>query len=260
MVRSSSMVEDCLGGEVFVRFDRQGSGNVSYGVCSGGTRLFVKSAGDRADTVLDRDVRVALLRNAIELAHSCAHSLLVPLRRVIESPYGPLLVYDWFEGELVGVASEHRGDPTSAFQRFRAMPALARCLDAIIDLHVALADAGWIANDFYDGSLMYDFATGELRAIDLDSYHRGPFRNETGRLFGSSRFMAPEELERGALIDERTTVFNMGRAAFVFLGEADAFRGSPAELAAACTACHPEPAQRFKSLRAFRDAWCVGIP
>jgi hypothetical protein len=39
--------------------------------------------------------------------------------------------------------------------------------------------------------------------------------------------MAPEELERGALIDERTTVFAMGRAAFVFLGEAGAFGDRP---------------------------------
>jgi serine/threonine-protein kinase len=31
--------------------------------------------------------------------------------------------------------------------------------------------------------------------------------------------MAPEEFEKGATIDERTTVFTLGRAAFVFLSE-----------------------------------------
>ncbi len=39
-----------------------------------------------------------------------------------------------------------------------------------------------------------------------------------GRLWGSSRFMSPEEFELGADIDERTNVFNMGAMAFCLLG------------------------------------------
>ena len=53
-----------------------------------------------------------------------------------------------------------------------------------------------------------------------------------GRMFGSSRFMAHEEFERGARIDERTTVFTMGRTAAVLLSdgtlERRPFRGSDA--------------------------------
>jgi len=44
--------------------------------------------------------------------------------------------------------------------------------------------------------------------------------------------MAPEEFELGALIDERTNVFVMGRTALVFLSDgtlnAEAFRGTRA--------------------------------
>ena len=32
-----------------------------------------------------------------------------------------------------------------------------------------------------------------------------------GRMFGSRRFMAPEEFELGAPLDQRTTVFTLGR-------------------------------------------------
>lgn len=39
-----------------------------------------------------------------------------------------------------------------------------------------------------------------------------------GRLWGSSRFMSPEEIELGAKIDERTNVFNIGAIAFGLLG------------------------------------------
>ena len=41
-----------------------------------------------------------------------------------------------------------------------------------------------------------DFEARRLHLIDLDSYHRGPTVNEMGRMFGSTRFMAPEEFEQ----------------------------------------------------------------
>ena len=78
--------------------------------------------------------------------------------------------------------------------------------------------------------MIYDFGCRELHVVDLDNYCDAPFINEMGRMFGSSRFMAPEEFERGARIDERTTVFTMGRTATVLLSdgtlERRPFRGS----------------------------------
>lgn len=216
---------------MFVTFDTQDSGNVSYGVHVGGHRYLVKTAG-RADA--EHAERVARLRNAVAIATSCTHRALAVLDQVIESELGPLLVYDWLDGEVLGVSSAPCGDPTSSFARFRALPAptIAAALTTVYEVHVKLARAGWIAVDFYDDSLMYDFASEELRVIDLDMYSRGPFINTMGRMFGSTRFMAPEEFELGAVVDERTTVFNLGRAAFVFLGE----RGAASQLAAATRA------------------------
>jgi serine/threonine-protein kinase len=215
-------------GEVFARFETQGSGNVSYGVRVGERRFFVKTAGrvDDPVPVLSHPARVELLRNAAEIAR-VVHAAVPALHRVIKSPVGPMLVYEWFEGELLTARRANRDDPASAFQRFRALPVerLVACLDTVFDLHVVLARAGWIAGDFYDGCLLYDFASSELCIIDLDTYHRGPHANTMGRMFGSTRFMAPEEFTLGATIDERTTVFNLGRTAFVFLGEPGAFRG-----------------------------------
>lgn len=236
--------------KVFATFDQQDSGNISYGAWIDGERYFVKTAGD-GDAA-----RVAWLRNAIEVARSVTHRALPVLHRVIETPSGPQLVYAWFDGELLGVPSARRDDPASSYQRFRALPVseIAAALATIYELHVELARAGWIAGDFYDGCLMYDFATRELRVIDLDNYHRGPYTNTMGRMYGSTRFMAPEEFELGARIDERTTVFNLGRAAFVFLGE----RMTPAQHAAASRACSPDPGDRFASVaelaHAFRAA------
>lgn len=108
---------------VFARFDREDSGNVSYGVRAGKNRFFVKTAGRVDDPVptLSFVARVELLRNAVKLAR-VSHPAMPALHRVIESPAGPMLVYDWFDGELLHAQRTHRDDPTSAFQRFRALP------------------------------------------------------------------------------------------------------------------------------------------
>ncbi|HEU5087713.1 MAG TPA: hypothetical protein VFT99_09715, partial [Roseiflexaceae bacterium] len=187
-------------GTLFAVFGQQDSGNVSYGVLVGEQRFFVKTAGDPGDTAhyLSHQGRVALLRNAIELHAGTQHPALIPLLHVLESPYGPMLVYPWFVGELVGARSAERDDPRSSFQRFRALPPgeIAACLDALYDLHAQLGVAGWVAHDLYDRCLMYEFARRRLGVIDLDTYQRSPFVNTMGRMFGSTRFMAPEEFQR----------------------------------------------------------------
>lgn len=252
-------------GEVFAEFGpvTQDSGNVSYGVQIAAERYFVKTAGrpDDPRPFLKHGARVELLRNAVRLSGSIRHPTLPRLYRVIESPSGPLLVYQWLDGELLGTPRARRDDPESAFQRFRSLPAatIQGRLDAIFDLHHELAGAGWIAVDFYDGCLIYDFKSGRLGIVDLDTYSEGPFHNEMGRMFGSSRFMAPEEFELGALIDERTNVFTMGRTALVFLSDGTlnpgAFRGTRALFEVIARACDPERSRRYDSIAAFYSAW-----
>lgn len=251
-------------GRVFARFDQQSSGNISYGVkLAAGERFFVKTAGDPNDgeAALDHGGRIALLRNAVQLAGTVSHPLLPTLHCVSESVIGPMLVYDWADGELVGVSSEQRSDPSSSYQRFRALPSdtIIEALGGIIDLHETLAAQGWIACDFYDGCLIFDFATRRLTVVDLDTYHQGAFTNTMGRMFGSTRFMAPEEFELGATIDERTTVFTLGRmgAAFLSDGSLDPgpFRGPSALHAAMVKACQPDKADRYPTVAAFARAW-----
>src|SRR5262245_984178 len=252
-------------GTVFAEFGAltQDSGNVSYWVQIGAERYFVKTAGrpDDPRPFLNHEARVALLRNAVRLSECCRHPTLPRLYRVIESPSGPLLVYQWLDGELLGAPRARRDDPESAYQRFRSLPAatIQGRLDAVFDLHYKLAGAGWIAVDFYDGCLIYDFKSGRLGIVDLDMYRESPFRNEIGRMFGSTRFMAPEEFELGALIDERTNVFVMGRTSLIFLSDgtlnADAFRGTRALFEVVARACELERSRRYDSMAAFYSAW-----
>jgi serine/threonine protein kinase, bacterial len=252
-------------GRVFAEFGEktQDSGNVSYGVEIAGERHFVKTAGDPADTrwVLPHAQRIALLGNAVDLRRSCDHPALPILHHVIGSPHGPMLIYEWLEGELLSRKSLARDGARQAIERFMSLEdgRILSALDTVYELHERLADAGWVAEDFYDSCLIYDFSNHRIRVFDLDTYHRGPFINETGRLFGSTRFMAPEEFQRGARIDQRTTVYNLGRLAVLFLSPAGLETGklrAPAELSEVVRqACQSDPSKRFASVRAFAEAW-----
>ena len=252
-------------GRVFAVFDErtQDSGNVSYGVFAGAQRLFVKTAGIPNDpkAFLSHRRRVALLRNAVSFRRCVEHHSLPKLLNVIESPHGPMLVYEWVPGELIGVERSQRTNPTSPFQRFRALPTarLLGALDVVFDFHRRVAELGWVAVDFYDGAMIYDFRDQSLHLIDLDLYRDQPFTNDMGRMFGSTRFMAPEEFERGARIDEVTNVFTMGRVMAVFLSDGaldlTPFRGGKPLYDVMVQACRAERNERFPSMKAFHAAW-----
>ncbi len=246
----------------------QDSGNVSWLVDVGERRLFVKTAGTDAppapgDPVpyFDHAGRVSLLRNAVDLAGSCRHRALPRLLNVIESPSGPALVYEAARGELVGVRREARHDPASAYQRFAHLPAdrLLGVFDELVDLHEDLAAAGWVACDLYDGCLIVDLGTGSLRVVDLDSYRRGPSVNDMGRMFGATRFMAPEEHRLGAVLDQRTTVFTLGRLVWHFgtrlTERAESFCGSSVLADVVRQACRTAPSDRQATVAAFAAQW-----
>lgn len=267
---AADFVASC--GTVIATFDRsQDSGNVSWIVATEVGEFFAKSAGTTAPPAPGRPVpyfdhagRVRLLRNAVDVAASCDHQALARLRNVVETADGPVLVYDRAPGELVGTPRSRRSDPTSPYRRFAALPAERHVpiVQELFDAHVALAAAGWIACDLYDGCLIVDFTTDRLTLIDLDTYSRGPFRNEMGRMFGSDRYMAPEEFVLGATIDQRTTVFTLGRLA-LHLGSGTTddpgrYVGGPDLAAVLVRATSADPDDRYPDVAALAGAYAAG--
>ncbi|CAM5667862.1 hypothetical protein SALBM311S_12162 [Streptomyces alboniger] len=240
-------------GEVFRAFRTQDSGCVSYGVqLPDGTRCFVKEATtDAAHRSLDR---------AWAFHRSVRHPAIVPqLHRIALRNGRTATVMPWREGESLYTQAD-RSHPDSPRSRFRALPVprILTALDRLLDAHLAVEAAGQVAVDLYDGSFLYDFQAAELHLIDLDEYRPGPFALTTDRLPGSRRFMAPEEWRRGAVIDLRTTVYVLGRAARLLLDAGDderAFRGARAQAAVIERATRPDPGERFQSVGELATEW-----
>ncbi len=247
-------------GDVFATITGHDSRNTSYGVAIAGDQWFVKwaTAGDTS--------AIGELESAIRFHAAVRHEAIVPLVAAIHASDGFAIVHPWRPGEVLhdplAPGALPASDPESALARFRALPVttLLGAIETIFAAHVAVADAGFVAVDFYDGSVMCDFAAGAVHLIDLDSY-RPPYTLDRERQLGSSRFMAPEEWQRGAKIDERTTVYTLGRAAFVFLGgergdpSSACWRADPRHHAVATRATVALPGERFATVAELHRAW-----
>ncbi|MFG2334446.1 serine/threonine protein kinase [Streptomyces sp. NPDC048604] len=243
-------------GTVFRAFREQDSGCVSFGVAIADERWFVKGATTTPATTS--------LSRAIAVHDAVRHTAIVPLRHRFRLRDGLALVYPWADGEVLyhPTAAGHggRSAPDSPTARFRALPVpeILRALDRILDAHLAVEQAGFVAVDLYDGCFLYDFAARRMQLCDLDEYRPGPFVLEGDRLPGSRRYMAPEEFVEGSTIDARTTVHALGRTLRLLLDAGDEeqqWRGSASQLAVVEGATAPAPHHRFPTIKALVQAW-----
>ncbi len=243
-------------GQVFAEIRGHDSGCTSYGTTVDGTRWFFKAAYG-----VDRHQLWAAIRMHARLRHHAVVALAADFQVARD---GHVLVYPWVDGDNLNdpyvAGSGPATDPGSALNRFRALP-LAEVLaayDTLLDAHVAVADAGLVAVDLYDGCLVYDFEARRLHLVDLDLY-RPPYTLELDRQYGSRRLMPPEELARGSRIDQRATVFTLARLARHLLcgpgGDEQTFRAGPARLRESERATRRDPRERHHDVRSFVAAW-----
>lgn len=256
-------------GNVFKVFDQQDSGNLSFGVEKDGKRYFVKYAGAKPLTY-DGSTEEAVwrLKEAVPLYEALKAEALIRLVSHFKVEAGYVAVFDWVEGECLHSHWLFAGEaklthPDSPFFRYRQLPVKKRLasLDVIYSFHEHVESQGYVAVDFYDGSILYDFASDETRICDIDYYRLKPTVNDIGENFwGSTRFKSPEEFILGAPIDEVTNVYNMGAVAFVLLGGASdrslaKWEAGQALYNVAVRAVNPEREQRYSSVAEFQLAW-----
>ncbi len=254
-------------GRVSAVFPLQDSGNLCFGVKNGQKQLFVKYAG--AETVNypgNPQQAIERLKRAVSAYTDLRHPVLVHLEDSFATQQGYTLVFSWNSGQsLVDprfIGPDKLKHPQSPFRRFRQLSVEQRLdvLDKIYDFHVFAERQGYVAVDFYDGCLLYNFSAHTVTICDIDLYHKGPLENTMGRMWGSSRFMAPEEFQMGARIDYITNVFNMGATAFVLLGgqkdrSLARWEASEPLFHVATTAISPERNRRHGSVRQFVEQW-----
>jgi serine/threonine-protein kinase len=183
--------------------------------------------------------------NEIAIAGGNLHPAIVPLRETAPCQEGLLLVYDRVDGENLG--------PMSPRGRFHALPLVERitAVSEVMAALAAIADAGFMIVDWYEGNMIYDFERKRIWLFDWDLCRKGDgFTLEMDSNYGSSRLMAPEEFVRDSWLDQRTLVFNLGRYTLLNLPE---LAEPLAPVLARAT--YPARVQRYSSIQDFALAF-----
>lgn len=274
-------------GRVFQVFSQNDSGNISFGVDTGHGKLFVKAAGlSTLESACTPQEAAANLKAAMQVYEDIRHPSLIRLRSHYPAEGLYISIFDWAEGQCLydhwnfDYYAAHP-EVTPPAQRFKELPnpeKLAAC-QTLFSFLEETAKSGYVAVDFYDGSILYDFRTSRLTICDIDLFTRAPSINTRGEgYYGSKRLKAPEEYILGAAVDERTNVFTLGALLLGFFGDftpeerqrcyqenrftpcpPSAWGLGPASYRAACQAASPQPSARFATIAAFAAAWAQAL-
>jgi aminoglycoside phosphotransferase (APT) family kinase protein len=202
-------------GEVFKVYDDQDSGNICFGVQNGDKRYFIKFAGAPTEQYSGKpEDAIERLKSIVPIYQELAHPNLIRFIKAEEVGGGFVAIFEWTDGECMG-----RMYPRSR-EKFLQLPDSKRLevFNDVMDFHIHVIKQGYVAIDFYDSSIMYDFDKKKTLICDIDLYSKMPYTNTMGRMWGSSRFMSPEEFTLDATIDEITNVYLMGATAFALFG------------------------------------------
>lgn len=235
-------------GKVFKVFDDQDSGNICFGTEKEGKKYFVKVAGARTMRGIGTpEEAVERLKQAAPVYENLRHPAVIPFIEARQEGRAYMLVFAWVDAICMG-----RMYPQDR-EQFMALPIETRreIFETIMDFLAYTHRKGYVAIDFYDGSILYDQENSRTYVCDIDFFAPGPYTNQMGRLWGSSRFMAPEEFEKGAAIDEITNVYTLGAMAKALQGEkADEKLNYMVHLAML-----PDRKARLQSMEEARRAW-----
>ena len=245
-------------GAPFEVFLKQDSGNQGYS--------FRTAEGAKWVKVLNLEQTPLADVQAVIDFYNGLRSRLIPRNwRLVNLEDGSLMEHDWVPGRVLRSPEEDRNSASSTYQQFMQLPIETRCqiYDEIVQLFLEIEGQGIIIEDFYDGCILYDFERGQAYVCDLDHIHQGAYILGKERQYGSARFMAPEEFQKGALIDQRTNVYTMGASGFVLLNDNRRERAewslTEEEYGVLVRATSKDKEDRQRSIGELHDQWGKAI-
>lgn len=275
-------------GKVFAVFAQNDSGNISFGVDNGEEKYFIKVAGLKTiESIRTQQEAIAALKAAMPIYEDINHKNLIKLVKHYTLGEIYIAVFKWADGDCL---FDHWN-----FEKYYKNPQIvppAKCFKQLqISKRIESADVlfsfldtvsknGYVAVDFYDGSIMHDFLRDTTTICDIDFFRKKPTFNDMGvDYWGTKRLKSPEEYVYGAVIDEATNVFALGALLFdSFFGnytdaevrqryKMNAFTPCSFENWELSKACYDvalksvaiERSERYASINEFYTAWKVAL-
>lgn len=214
-------------GEAFWCVDETGSGCIGIGMENAGKKYFCKIAGvNTLGAEITPKESVQLLKEAVSLYYELEHPNLVKIVEEYAYKQFYIVVFEWANGECLfdhWNFEKYKNDSTlkSPKEKFRELPASKKLhmVEVLFSFLQSVNKKGYVAVDFYDGSIIYDFMTDRTTICDIDLFRKAPVVNDIGmEWYGTKRLKAPEEYIKGSAIDEQTNIFTLGALIFDFFG------------------------------------------
>ena len=271
-------------GKVFCVFDQNGSGNISFCVVNeNNEKFFIKIAGAKTlESFRQPKECIEDLEKTIGVYEDLRCDYLIDI--VTSGRFENLfyIVFRWADGECLfdhwnfEYYREHPeiDPPRRKFSNLSEKEKI-RVANQIFDFMIFVESKGYVAVDFYDGSLMYDFDTLRLIICDIDFFRKKPAINDIGfNYWGTKRMKAPEEYQLNATIDSKTNIFTIGALFFNIFGqyptdvikkmykenhfiplEKSDWKLSSKLYEITLKAVKYNPDDRYTSIKNFRDVW-----
>lgn len=214
-------------GKVFCVFAQNDSGNISFGVDNGSQKYFIKVAGTKTmESCRNTEEAIEALKTAIPIYSDLTHPKLIHLVEHFEHNDLYAAVFKWAEGDCLFdywnfEFYSNNAHITPPRERFKMLPREKKlnAFSSIFDFLLSVESSGYIAVDFYDGSIIYDFERDSVTICDIDFFRKKPLINDMGEAYwGTKRLKAPEEYILGADINTATNVFTLGALLMHFFG------------------------------------------
>jgi len=210
-------------GTVFSVIDETGSGCISFGVEKNNKKYFIKIAGAKTvEAEISEQESINLLKEAVDKYKNIHHPNLIKYIDSFTINEFFAVIFEFAEGECLfdhWNFEKYKNNPSilTPNQRFKKLDINKR-LDVVYKLFSffeTFIEAGYVAVDFYDSSIIYNFKNNETTFCDIDLFRKLPSTNDLGKeYYGTKRLKAPEENELGATIDEKTNEFTLGAIIF----------------------------------------------
>ena len=210
-------------GTVFSVIDETGSGCISFGVEKNNKKYFIKIADAKTvEAEISEQESINLLKEAVDKYKNIHHPNLIKYIDSFTINEFFAVIFEFAEGECLfdhWNFEKYKNNPSilTPNQRFKKLDINKR-LDVVYKLFSffeTFIGAGYVAVDFYDSSIIYNFKNNETTFCDIDLFRKLPSTNDLGKeYYGTKRLKAPEENELGATIDEKTNEFTLGAIIF----------------------------------------------
>ena len=215
-------------GNVFSVIDETGSGCISFGVEKDNKKYFFKIAGAKTvEAEVSEEESIKLLQDAVENYKNIEDDNLIKYIDSFMKNDCFVVIYEFAEGECLfdhwnfeKYKNENIIDTPS--YRFKKLPLEKRLnvIEKLFNFFEHVIESNYVAVDFYDSSIIYDFKNDIVTFCDIDLFRKIPTKNDLGKdYFGTKRLKAPEENELDAIIDEKTNEFTLGAIIFDMLSE-----------------------------------------